>query len=73
MTQNVCAMDLAVEQIELTGKEAGGNLTATIDGEAISRSHLIAHIKAPGANVDCPKVAVWGMTPTQIKATGGRG
>jgi hypothetical protein len=73
-------LDRAKKTFSLTGKEAGGNLTATIDGQVISPNHLVAHIKAPEANVahikapeanvDCPKVEVWGMTPTQIKTQG---
>jgi hypothetical protein len=63
--------DPASRTFSLIGKEAGGNRTATIEGEAISRNHLIARIKAPEANVDCPRVEVWGMTPTEIKTTGG--
>jgi hypothetical protein len=66
-------LDRAKKTFSLTGKEQGGDLTATIDGQVISPNHLIANIKAPGANVDCPKVEVWGMTPSQIKTSGGRG
>ena len=65
-------LDRANRTFSLLGKEAGGNRTATIDGTVISPNHLMAHIKAPAANVDCPNVEVWGMTPTQIKTTGGR-
>jgi hypothetical protein len=56
-------LDRANKTFSLTGKEAGGNRTATVDGQVISPNHLIAHIKAPEANVDCPNVAAWGWTP----------
>jgi hypothetical protein len=65
-------LDRAKKTFSLTGKEAGGNRTATIDGQVISPNHLVARIKAPG--VDCPNVEVWGMTPSEIKTSGaGRG
>jgi hypothetical protein len=65
--------DRAKKTFSLTGKEQGGNRTVTVDGQVISPNHLIAHIKAPAANVDCPNVEVWGMTPSEIKTSGGRG
>lgn len=55
-------VDLDKRTFSLTGKEAGGNRTATIEGEIISRNQLLVHIKAPEANIDCPDVKVWGKT-----------
>jgi hypothetical protein len=47
---------------------------AADDGQVISPNHLIANVKAPAANVDRPKVEVWGMTPSEIQTCGaGRG
>ena len=55
-------MDLETKTFTLTGKEQGGGRTATIEGEILARNHLLAHIKAPEANIDCPNVNVWGKT-----------
>ena len=65
-------LDRTKRTFSLTGKEVGGDRTATIDGEVISPNHLIVHIKAPAANVDCPNVEVWGMTPSEIKTGSAR-
>ena len=55
-------VDLEKRTFSLIGKEAGGNRTATIDGEIISRNQLLVHIKAPEANIDCPNIKVFGKT-----------
>jgi hypothetical protein len=57
-------VDLEKRTFDLTGKEAGGNRTATIDGEIITRNHLKVHIMAPDVNADCPDINVWQWTPT---------
>jgi hypothetical protein len=65
-------VDLNKKTFALVGKEAGGSRTATIDGQIITRDHLVAHIKAPEVNVDCPGVDVWRAVPTK-GAKGGAG
>ena len=56
-------VDLEKKTFTLTGiEQGGGGRTATIEGEILSRNHLLAHIKAPEANIDCPNVSVWGRT-----------
>jgi len=55
-------VDLEKKTFTLTGKEQGGGRTATVEGQILARNHLLVHITAPEANIDCPNVSVWGRT-----------